>query len=861
MLAGLLLVSACHGQTVVIDNDNANNTDGVFAVISGTWSTGTSAPGHWANDYRYTAAGGALSAVEWRPDLPAAEEYEVSVYYPEGSNRTPDAPFTIYHADGDTTVFVDQRTNGGQWLSLGTYVFAAGTDGYVTLDDDASTGAVIADAVRFQVVAPGAPALRGVWIDAFGSGFKSRAEIDTLISRALTGRYNAIFPEVLAYQDTSASDNGHGAFWHSAIVPWASVVTADFDPLAYLCAQAHANGIEVHAWLVTYRVSTSWPPAGNTTITAHPEWIMVPQADMGGGPARVDDKYVLDPGSPDVQDYVISIVRELVSDYEIDGVHFDYIRYTSKDAGYPSDEDYDNSSLARYRRLTGYGGTPAPTDGDWSDFRRRGIDELIRRCRAEIPSIPENPRQPLRLTAALFAAGSAPADFADSSAYYLHQNWKHWLEMGWLDAACPMNYKDERNASHAGYYRSWIDAAVSYRGARHVYCGQGNYLNSKANSITQLEYVYEAGANGSMNYSYRSTADEDDDGNSEADWSWYSYVADALFIAPAPTPPMPWRDPSTATEGTLWGRVMHRANGQPLDDVAVAVAGQAPVRTDGNGYYVATLIPADALGTPYDVTASLAGWPDEADSAVVLAGDVARLDFALGDIVPGDFDGDGDVDSADLDAFGDCASGPDHTPSDDHCLAVFDFDEDADVDLHDLSVLLLLATPNEVVDVVVEVRDAGGAIEPPPTYDEIGSWADSSVKSAAPGLTGSGSRYINYVLPNNDSDNATFVPAIATPGVYELFVTWGTGANCYDAQYTVRHADGTAVMLVDQIPTGAAGENDNRWVSLGQYRFDAGQSAVAGSINVSEELVSGRPHSGWNQRVYADAAKWVFITP
>lgn len=72
----------------------------------------------------------------------------------------------------------------------------------------------------------------------------------------------------------------------------------------------------------------------------HPEWLMVPLAYMDGGPAKVDGKYVLDPGSPDVQEYLISIVRELVTNYAIDGINYDYIRYTVTDAGEPADLDY-----------------------------------------------------------------------------------------------------------------------------------------------------------------------------------------------------------------------------------------------------------------------------------------------------------------------------------------------------------------------------------------------------------------------------------------------------------------------------------------------------------------------------------------
>ncbi len=165
-------------------------------------------------------------------------------------------------------------------------------------------------------------------------------------------------------------------------------------------------------------------------------------------------------------------------------------------------------------------------------------------------------------------------------------------------------------------------------------------------------------------------------------------------------------------------------------------------------------------------------------------------------------------------------------------------------------------TPN---DVIVEARNSAGAVTPPPAYVEDGAWADSSIKSSVPGLSGTGSRFITYTLPNTGTDNATFVPPVAVPGEYEVFVTWDVGANCYDAQYTIRHALGESVQLVDQIPDGVSGANANTWVPLGAYWFRAGQAVGSGSVNVSEETVSGRPHTGWNYRVYADAAKWAYV--
>ncbi len=677
-------------QAVIVDNNNSFNTEGVFSVLSGSWSTGSSAAGHWESDYRYASAGGTVTSAEWRPDLPQEGSYTVSVYYPAGSNRAPDAPFTVYHDSGSTTVYVDQRVNGGMWYSLGTYDFAPGTGGYVTISDTASSGTVIADAVQFDYVnvVYDPPAFRGFWIDAFGTGFKSASQIDTMISRALAGGYNALVPEVLAFKDTSASDNGHGAYWKSSIIPWAPVVTTSFDPLAYMCQKAHQNGLQVHAWLVTYRVSSSWPPSGNGTLASHPEWLTVRDSDIGTI-TDVGGHYILDPGSPEAQDYIISSIQELVTNYEIDGINLDYIRYTYSDAGYPTDLNYENSSLARFNRIYGRTGVPDYDDNQWSDFRRRTINELVRRCRAEIPAITGNPRQPLAFTADLICTGGAPVTFSSSGAYSSYfQNWKGWLENGWLDAGMTMNYKDDREPSHYTWYRSWIDAAVSYSGDRHVYCGQANYLNSMANSIIQLQYVYNAGAEGSMNYCYTSTVDADDDGYGETDWSWYPYVGANLFTGIAPIPEMPWRDPTLATEGTLWGRITDYDTGNPVDDATVEVDGVGSVKTDGNGYYVVTLIPATQVGTEYEVTADGDGYADEiTESVTVSAGSLARLDLELGiPGVPFDFNGDRIVGLDDVPWFVYCLSGPGYEyTSPGHFCVTGDGNGDQKVDMTDFA--------------------------------------------------------------------------------------------------------------------------------------------------------------------------------
>ncbi|MHC4673831.1 MAG: family 10 glycosylhydrolase [Planctomycetota bacterium] len=487
------------------------------------------------------------------------------------------------------------------------------------------------------VVAWSAPAaaqseFRAVWADAFHAGYKSTAEIDQLVAHLATARYNVIIPEILAYHDNVGS--GHGAYWNSSIVPKASDITGGIDPLAYLIQQAHAEGIEVHGWIVAFRSCTTWPPSGNATVATHPEWIMVPQASAGGGVTPVGGAYQFDPGSSDVQDYLMSIIQEVVNNYEIDGIHWDYIRYTQVDAGYPSDLAYANSGLARFQRITGRGDTPPPSgDAQWNDFRRRTIDEVVRRCRAEIAAATSNPRQPLRHTAALITWGDAPASFTSTSAFGLFQNWEMWMREGFLDGSVPMIYHREHDSNQAQWYRNWVDATLNWRYARHAYPGQATYLNSMANSVTQMQYSYNQGADGTSNYSYYATADNDLNGSWENDWSWYtSYCPNNMFTYTASVPTMPWRDLIVATEGTVWGQITDAVSGNPVDDVSVQVGSLDPVFTDGNGYYVRTLVPDSAGGTFYDITLNKMGYDEKTYyGAMVVAGDLQRYNITLGD--------------------------------------------------------------------------------------------------------------------------------------------------------------------------------------------------------------------------------------
>jgi uncharacterized lipoprotein YddW (UPF0748 family) len=477
---------------------------------------------------------------------------------------------------------------------------------------------------------------RAAWADVFHAGMGSQTEVNNIVSALVTGHYNALVVQVVGYMDSGSSS--HGAQYKSTILPWSTRVTASFDPLAYLCTQAHANGIEVHAWLGgsgggPYRVSNSWPPAGNATLAAHPEWFMVARTNSEGGVvmpyhytsgSSTYNYVLLDMGSPDAQEYLVSIVKELVTNYPIDGINWDdeidTSQYSPMGMCFPAYNTtvYTNSGLARYRRNTGYVGTPSATDAAYNDYRRRFKNELMARVQAEIQSIKTNPRQPLRHTSAALAYSPVPGscDFTTSTPYTYYCDWAGMLQHGWVDAVIPQTYSSST-------FSTWADRiAACWQYNRQVFPGIGAYLNTDATTASQIAYTRSKGLKGNSIYSYAVP-------NSAGTSDWWAYAAANVYTNVVPTPPMPWRNPATATEGIIWGRVTDANTGLYVDDATVTVTDGPTVRTDGNGYYVATLVPAGAGGTAHSVTASKAEMSSATTNAIALAGDIVRYDLRL----------------------------------------------------------------------------------------------------------------------------------------------------------------------------------------------------------------------------------------
>lgn len=151
------------------------------------------------------------------------------------------------------------------------------------------------------------------------------------------------------------------AFYPSNLEPWSRFLTDGgktpspaWDPLRFMIDECHARGMELHAWLNPYRVTTS----EKQTLPAkhiyhkHPEWFV-----------RYGGKLYFDPGLPESRQFINDVVRDIVTRYDVDAIHFDdyFYPYPVEGQQFP-----DKSSYARYGN--------GMNIGDW---RRKNVDLLI----------------------------------------------------------------------------------------------------------------------------------------------------------------------------------------------------------------------------------------------------------------------------------------------------------------------------------------------------------------------------------------------------------------------------------------------------------------------------------------------------
>ncbi|MCS7300419.1 MAG: family 10 glycosylhydrolase [Fimbriimonadales bacterium] len=460
---------------------------------------------------------------------------------------------------------------------------------------------------------------RGFWVDGFNAGFHTPEQVDTLLQRVRAAGMNAVIVQMRKRGD---------AHYDSKLEPFATQQQQGFDALAYLIQKAHSETprIEVHVWVNSHPIwpGSSWPNDPKHILNRHPEI----QTEDYDGKRITEVGYGGDWGHPLYHEWFSKVVLDIVRRYDVDGIHFDYIRYTGERWG------YNPVSIERFNRRYGRIGKPDPTDPLWKQWRRDQVTAVVRKIYAQATAL--KPR--LKVSAALITWGDGPQnseDWVNRSAYRaVFQDWQGWLKEGILDMAIPMVYYNEASPRFAEFYRRWAGFLKDHQHGRIGVVGIGNYLNSIENTLKQVEFARQPSPAGNrvhgVNFfSYAATTGVGtEDGSNRYEEAFYRALGD-YFGEWVPTPPMPWKQ--SPTTGHLMGTVLRADTLAPADGAVVEVyqAGSL-IRTltaDGNGFFAAVHLPAGV----YSLTVRAEGLPAVQVSQVwVAAGAGVNLPILLG---------------------------------------------------------------------------------------------------------------------------------------------------------------------------------------------------------------------------------------
>jgi hypothetical protein len=162
-------------------------------------------------------------------------------------------------------------------------------------------------------------------------------------------------------------------------------------------------------------------------------------------------------------------------------------------------------------------------------------------------------------------------------------------------------------------------------------------------------------------------------------------------------------------------------------------------------------------------------------------------------------------------------------------------------------------------ELVVESRDPQGGLTPPPAYEDTADFTDSYAKEPDPHTLGNGAR---FTYGNATPSWARFTPDFPVSGEYTVFTIFSYGANADDTRYEIRHAGGSAVVPLPQRGRPETSDRNNaEWISLGRYKFEAGQDWKKGSVALVASPGAENPNPKFEYRAYADAVRFVYQGP
>ena len=273
---------------------------------------------------------------------------------------------------------------------------------------------------------------------------KSKRSIDDMVSFAIEKNINHLFVQVRGRGDS---------FYESQFTSRSQILSeGEFDPLAYLLDTANGKGINIHAWVNVYFLwsSKSLPKDERHILHMQQQWLDTTEewpVDVGKQLEMVavnnnSEGLFLSPNHPDVNEYLIKVFRELITNYDIDGLHLDYIRY--------QDAEYGRNPYAIARFKSESGNDPGPWFLEmerstiasprlianmkrWNNFKRKAVTSLVKDTRALVDEVRPD---------CIISAAVKPNLYVARERYF--QEWNVWLAGDYLDWVVPMNYSSKK---------------------------------------------------------------------------------------------------------------------------------------------------------------------------------------------------------------------------------------------------------------------------------------------------------------------------------------------------------------------------------------------------------------------------------
>lgn len=312
-------------------------------------------------------------------------------------------------------------------------------------------------------VADDPPEVRAFYAATFD--INTQAKCDAIIAAALSRNVNQIFVEVRGRADAYYYPNREDATYPNS-EPRGQLYTispSNLDVLQHFIDRCHAATprVEVHAWCTTMN---SWNRATPPTSPLHvynasPEWIT--ENSAGVTYTHADDA-PLDPGIPAVRDHIVNVFMDIVRNYDVDGIHFDYVRLLGANSG------YDPVALAQFQAETGWAYDPASPGalGEvYEAWRRDRISQIVQRV-----------TELTRLEKPWVDVSAFLVNFSDS-VEVLAQGYNWWVHHDAIDVLHPGCY----SSTIAGTVADWdfFVAKLAQAGdqsAVPMVCAVGDYL-------------------------------------------------------------------------------------------------------------------------------------------------------------------------------------------------------------------------------------------------------------------------------------------------------------------------------------------------------------------------------------------------